>query len=376
MKPHLRSLTESLSSLHDLLQQHWPDLSRVAVALYDDQTDMLHTFAKSSPEFEGLKHYAVPLSSSTSLQTMAHSGEPRVIQDLSLLDSKPSEHSQQITANFKSSYTAPFYLSNKLLGFVFFDAKTSEYFSPELVTQLQTYTRFIESLAVSDVFPVKALIGLLGGRRSNDLVVDQAATPNRLIRIASYLEVLAQSLAEQHGFSDEQIEYMWCYAPLYDIGHVTTPDHVLMSPSLLTGQEYRSIKRHIDQGLEIIDLIEHNVAFQQLQHMDILRGIVTAHQERWDGSGYPEGLRGEAIPIVGRMMAVVDVFDALSSNRIYRKAWPMDEVKAFFQKHRGEKFDPVCVDALLANQDKLQKIATAYQDEMSYMSLLQVERRG
>ena len=213
---------------------------RIAVALYDEQTGMLHTFVRSNLDQLFLNHYSAPLSEIPSLTEIAANGRPRVIKDLSVLRQSRSEHSQVISQNFQSSFTEPFYFNEVLLGFIFYDATQVDYFDQHLEKQLTAYTRLMEALVISDVLPVKTLVGLVETTKEVTRLKD-AETSKHLIRMASYMEIIVIELADQFGFSDEQIEYMWFYAPLHDVGKLAIKDDILLKPGKLTPEEYKTM---------------------------------------------------------------------------------------------------------------------------------------
>jgi len=367
MRNSFRTITEELYSLHQVLMDEWPHLLRIAVALYDEQTGMLHTFTHSNQRASLLNHYSIELNKVPSLQELAEHGKPRVIQDLSVLMACQTVHSQSITEHFKSSYTEPFYLNNTLLGFVFYDASDVNYFNEHLTKQLSAYTRLIESLVVSEVLPVKSLIGLVETAKELTSLRD-SETGKHLIRMASYMEIIVIELAEQFGFTDEQIEFMWLYAPLHDIGKMAIPDEILIKPGILEPDEYRIMQTHVQEGLKFLEIIQKNFNFQPLHHSEMLRDIIGAHHERWNGSGYPLGLKAEAIPVVGRIAAVADVFDALSSDRVYRKSWPVKKVFDYIVENSGVLFDSDCVEALLKNKDRVIKVMNTYKEDVESLA--------
>lgn len=364
LKYYFRSITEELFQLHDKLRKKWPGLSRIAVAIYDNETDILHTFIKSSPDESLLNHYSVQLKDVPSLMELASSGESRIIQNLTVLQQNDSVHSQIISEHFKSSYTEPFYLAGDLLGFIFYDADEYDYFTDELLEHLQTYSRLVESLIVSEILPIKTLVALMNITQEITNLRD-SETGEHLIRMAHYMEIIAIELADEYGFTDEQIEYMWCYAPLHDIGKIVIPDRVLLKPGRHTEEETKIMQTHVTEGLKMIDRMLQNFSFQQFHHIDLLRQIIGSHHEWYDGSGYPNGLKGETIPIVGRIAAVADVFDALISNRVYRDGWSCDQVVDYLHAGKGKQFDPNCVDALIKNKDKIIEISNKFKDTHS-----------
>ena len=361
MKHDFRTITEELYELHQTLLDQWPHLVRIAVALYDDQTGMLHTFVRSDQSQLFLNHYSAPLNEIPSLSEVAANGKPRIIKDLSVLNEARTEHSQVISQNFQSSFTEPFYFNEALLGFIFYDATQVNYFDEHLTNQLTAYTRLMEALVTSDVLPVKTLTALVETTKEVTRLKD-AETNKHLIRMASYMEIIVIELAEKFGFSDEQIEYMWFYAPLHDVGKLAIKDEILMKPGKLTVDQYKTMQTHVNEGLMFLETIEKNFKFQPLHHINILRDLIGAHHERWDGSGYPLSLKGEAIPIVGRIAAVADVFDAVSSDRVYRQAWPIEKALNYLIQNKGILFDPICVDAFIKNKDKVLAVSKKYQE--------------
>ncbi|GAB6068953.1 HD domain-containing protein [Thiomicrorhabdus hydrogeniphila] len=361
MKHNYQSITEELFNLHDSLRKEWPGLCRIAVAIYDDETGYIHTFIKSSLDEALLNHYSAPLKEIPSLVSIAECNQPRLIQDLSILQDHNNVHSKAISHHFKSSYTEPFYLGDTLMGFVFYDADEVDYFSDELLENLDTYSRLVESLIISAILPLKTLVALMATTQEITNLRD-SETGEHLVRMAHNMEIIARELAEQYDLTDEQIEYIWCYAPLHDIGKIVIPDSILLKPGKLTEAETKIMQTHVTEGIKMIDKMLGNFHFQDFHHTHLLKDIVGCHHEWYNGKGYPNGLKGEEIPIVGRIAAVADVFDALISDRVYRKGWPFEEVVKYLQAGKGKQFDPDCVDALLKNEAKIKALLKKCKD--------------
>ena len=357
------SISEELLELHEKILKEWPSLLRVAVALYDKETDMLHTFVRASSGEQLLTHYSYELSKSFSLQAVANTRKPRIIKDLQLLQNAKKEHSEQILEHgFQSSFTIPTYLNEHLLGFIFFDASELDYFTPELQSQLLDYSRLLESMLISEILPIRSLIGIISTTRMITGVRDEE-TGKHLTRMSHYVELIALELAEKYDLSDENIEYMWFYAPLHDIGKIAIPDGILMKPGRLTKPEFEVMKTHVDEGIKMLDMIVKNFDFQQIHHLDILRKIIAEHHEKLDGSGYPKGLKADEISIVGKITAVADVFDALSNRRVYRDSWSIEKTLNYLQENSGTLFDEDCVTAMIKNKERIIKIHDEFQDK-------------
>jgi len=361
VKHNFRSITDELFQLHGSLRKQWPGLCRVAVALYDDETDLIHTFIKSEIGEVLLDHYSVELSSVPSLVKIAELNEPRLVQDLTILQNHNNEHSQVISKHFKSSYTQPFYLGDTLQGFIFYDADALSYFTDDLLASLDMYSHLVESLVVSELLPVKTLVALMTTTQEITNLRD-SETGQHLIRMAYFMELIAIELADKYNISDEQIEYVWCYAPLHDIGKIAIPDSVLLKPGRHTEAETIIMQTHVNEGLKLMDKILASFHFHTFHHIDLLKDIIGTHHEKYDGTGYPNGLKGNDIPIYGRIASVADNFDALISDRVYRKGWTLEAVMNYLNENKGTFFDPDCVNAFIKNEDKVTAILDKFKD--------------
>lgn len=162
-------------------------------------------------------------------------------------------------------------------------------------------------------------------------------TADHLVRMAQY----AKLIAEQLGLAEKEVELLHLAAPMHDVGKIGIPDSILLKPGKLDPDEFDVMKRHTVIGARILSGY-HSPLLQ------VAAAIALAHHERFDGSGYPGGLAGEAIPLVGRITAVADVFDALTTTRPYKRAWPLGEAYDYVTAGAGSHFDPTCVAAFVA----------------------------
>ena len=170
-------------------------------------------------------------------------------------------------------------------------------------------------------------------------------TGAHLERMARYSGLIAESI----GLSDEDVRMIEAAAPLHDIGKISVPDVILNKPGALTDEETAVMRRHPVMGYEV--LRDSPSRFVQVGAEIALR-----HHERWDGSGYPDGLVGENIPLSARIVAIADVLDALTTKRPYKPAWSMDDALKYLKDHSGTMFDPQLVDALLKNAERADEI--------------------
>jgi putative two-component system response regulator len=190
-------------------------------------------------------------------------------------------------------------------------------------------------------------------------------TGNHIRRTQNYVKVLAKQLQRNARFADvltdDLIEMLYKSAPLHDIGKVGIPDSILLKPGKLTPEEFEIMKTHTTLGRDAI-LAAEGLIHAPSTFLKLAREIAHYHQEKWDGSGYPEKLAGEAIPVSARLMAVADVYDALISRRVYKPPFPREKAVAIIREGRGSHFDPDMVDAFLEVEEEFNAIAERYMD--------------
>jgi putative two-component system response regulator len=191
-------------------------------------------------------------------------------------------------------------------------------------------------------------------------------TGNHINRTQYYVGTLAEKLRDHPKFSsfldnDEIIETLPKTATLHDIGSVGIPDRIFLKPGRLTPEEFEIMKGHTTRGLSFILDAESGLG-AEIPFLKYAKEIVYSHHEKWDGSGYPQGLSGEAIPISARIMAIADVYDALISHRIYKSAIKHDQAVKLITENKGTQFDPDIVDAFIEVHEEFQRIAYSYAD--------------
>jgi putative two-component system response regulator len=195
-------------------------------------------------------------------------------------------------------------------------------------------------------------------------------TGNHLRRTQHYVRVLAEHLQRHPHFSlaltRTNIEIICKSAPLHDIGKVGIPDQILLKPGRLTADEFEVMKTHTTLGREAIEKAEQEVG-RSAPFLAFAKEIACSHQEKWDGSGYPEGLAGDHIPIAARLMAVADVYDALISARPYKTPMTHEEASTIIAEGRGTHFDPDIVDAFLHLRHEFRNIAERFRDGVAQL---------
>ena len=193
-------------------------------------------------------------------------------------------------------------------------------------------------------------------------------TGNHIRRTQHYVYILAEALRDHPRFrdqlSDEIIQLLFKSAPLHDVGKVATPDAILLKPGKLTPDEWVLMKQHCEYGRNAILQAEKALGgVTDASFLQYASEIAYGHHERWDGSGYPQGLVGDAIPLSARLMAIADVYDALISRRVYKQPIPHQEAIQMMLAERGRHFDPDIVDALEKVADRFAEIAQNFRDE-------------
>ena len=185
----------------------------------------------------------------------------------------------------------------------------------------------------------------------SELEVAQAETVRRLSMAVEFRDEdtgahierigrLSAQLAEELGLDPAYCNRLSYASPLHDVGKVAIPDAILLKPGPLTPSERAIVETHAEEGHRLLSRSSSSI-------LDLAASIALSHHEKWDGSGYPRGLAGEEIPVEGRIVAVTDVFDALTSDRVYRKAYGKDEAIAMMKSQRGRHFDPILLDAFM-----------------------------
>ncbi len=176
-------------------------------------------------------------------------------------------------------------------------------------------------------------------------------TGNHVMRMAKYSRLIAERL----DLPEDQCQVIEVAAPMHDIGKIGIPDRILLKPGRLTADEFEIMKAHTRIGYEILK-------GSPSKYLQMGARIALGHHERYDGGGYPAGLAGEAIPLAARIVAVADVYDALTTERPYKRPWRVDDAVKLLRQERGGHFDPACVDAFTRNLDQVVEIQARCHD--------------
>lgn len=228
--------------------------------------------------------------------------------------------------------------------------------------------RIRENLMIQDI-SLCALAQLAETRDSD--------TGKHILRTQAYVKALAQKLQSHPRFSSEldelHLSRIVKASPLHDIGKVGIPDHILLKPGKLTIEEWEIMKNHcriggnvirhaIDKAKVSTKEADFETSPESLVFLEVAYDIATSHHERWDGTGYPDGLAGQAIPLSARLMALADVFDAMTTPRVYKKPWSTDEAAQLISEQKGKQFDPDIVEAFESIRETFENIQQALSD--------------
>jgi HD-GYP domain-containing protein (c-di-GMP phosphodiesterase class II) len=358
------SLDEKLATIHEVLYVQIGFVDRISVVAYDPASDLLKTFLASSPGRNNLVRYEARLAHSPSLAEILQAGRPRVVKDLELFRQGRHVHTKVIAEEgYHWSYTVPMYFDGSFWGFIFFNSRSPDTLDESALRALDVYAHLISAIVTAEMLAVRILAAAV--KTAHDMVhFRDPETGSHIDRMARYSRLIAQHLAATGvaDLDDEAIERIFEFAPLHDIGKLALPDRILLKPDRLSEAERDEMKQHTVRGLEMIDAIVHNFGLEHLDGLDLLRHIAESHHEKMDGSGYPHRLHDTEIPLEARIIAVADVFDALTSPRPYKPSWTNEEAFAWLRKLARSKFDQDCVDALLYNAKKVKEIQAQFRD--------------
>lgn len=359
-----QGLAERLACFHDEVKQEFEGVNRISITIYDPSTDLLKSFVDSSEGPNPFEHTVARLSDLKPLAILARTGARRVVHDLSNhASSMPAHLKRLLKAGYLSSYTVPIIHKANFHGFVFFNSFQPHYFTPEVLMRLKPMAEVVSLQTVMDLDAVRMIQAAVRTVRQISRARDEE-TGAHLERMARYTRLIAQRLAPRRGMSDEWVEFLYQFAPLHDVGKIGVPDHILLKPGRLDISEFEIMKGHVAKGVEIVDTMADTFRIGGAPYVQILRNVVAHHHEAIDGSGYPKALSGADVSLEGRIVAVADVFDALTSVRPYKPAWSTADAMAFLTEQAGAKFDPDAVDILRRSQAAIADIQSQFAEAL------------
>lgn len=292
----------------------------------------------------------------TSLVNVIKTGKPRIINDLEkYTEGRTLKMYNKIIldAGIRSSITLPIKHNNEAVGIIFFSSKNKNSYTEEHAQFLMTIANsisiaFEKNIFIKDII-LSSIIGLAKLAESRD-----EDTGDHLNRMSTYSETIAELLYKKSKYRElitpEFIDDIEKFSPLHDIGKVGIADKILLKPGKLTYEEFEEMKKHTTYGAEVLRAANKNISKEGISLFKLGIEIAENHHEKWDGSGYPKGLKAEEIPLSARIVAVADVFDALTSRRPYKEPFPLDATLNMLSEGSGKHFDPEIIRIVLENK--------------------------
>lgn len=378
----LLELIENLNkniSFEDLLDYIYNNFSEfipyshIGIALLKDNGKVLEaSYGISAPSINDLPKKLVGIRaklSDTSLGNIVNNGIPRVINDLEKYtqNSTAIYNKILIEAGIKSSISLPLKINGKPVGVIFFSSIYSNIYKPEHIKFLKTLSSSISIGFNKSIFIDELLYSTLLALTKMAEERDEE-TGDHLERIKKYSLKIAESLLEENVY-ENQITYGFLkdierFSPMHDIGKVGIRDSILLKHGKLSEEEFEEMKKHTVYGADVLRIAEKNIVKYNKSMFTMGIQIAESHQEKWDGTGYPYQLSGTDIPLSARIVAVADVFDALTSQRPYKKAFSFRESFDMVVKERGKHFDPKIIDVFIKHRDDIFQIYKGFTDNI------------
>lgn len=356
-------VSDKLNYLHEVVNARLPFINRIAVALYDAKTDLLKTYVHSSHGTIPIIHHQAKLSESHSLQEILRLGRPRVINDIAHYSNDNHQQSRQLSVQgYEASYTTPMYHKGNFIGFLFFNSSEKGVFNDETLHTLDLFGHLLALTVIHDLANFQVLVAALNTVKEISHHRD-SETGSHLDRMSRYARLIARSIAPKYDLSDEFVEQIFMYSPLHDIGKIAIPDSILLKSGALTCDEYLIMQSHTTKGRHIVDAMLDYFGMSDIEGAEMLRNIAELHHEMLSGNGYPHGLCGEDIPLEARIIAVADIFDALTSDRPYKHAWSNQQAVTKLNELAGTQLDKDCVEALLDNMSEVEEIQVLFRED-------------
>jgi two-component system, response regulator RpfG len=356
-------LVRRLEGIHARIIAIEPAISRLAFAVYQPQNDLLSTYVSHNSSGRSLCFYDRRLATIPSLVALRDQRQCRVIDDLKIELSPTTPHSRWLLEQgWCSSFTLPLFQSERLLGFLFLNAQRAGVFSDALLERLEPHLELLGALIQAELAAIESL------RAAVRLALQMTGlrdpeTGAHVERVSLYSRLIAMKLGRRRGLPSDFAEDLYLFAALHDVGKVGIPDRILRKPGPLDPEERRTMDSHVIRGMDLVEQLITGLHLVADPKMELLRAVVAGHHEKLDGSGYPRGLQAEQIPLEARIVAVADIYDALSQPRSYKLSMPEDQVQQILHEMAAAgQIDPDCVNVLLAAREQRQAIAAAYSD--------------
>ncbi len=339
--------------------------THIGIALLRDNGKVLEaSYGISDPSLNDLPKKLIGLRaeiSATSLERIVRDGTPRVINDLEKYTKHKDASYNKILleAGIKSSITLPLKVNDKPIGIIFFSNVTPNIYKEEHIDFLKTLSNSIAISLNKNIFIDEMLYSTLLALAKMAEARDED-TADHLDRMTAYATKITEFLLQDKVYEDEItipfLKGIERFSPMHDIGKVGVKDGILLKRGKLTAEEFEEMKKHVAYGADVLRTAESNIVKQRQSMFKMGIEIVEGHHEKWDGTGYPYKRSGTDIPLSARIVAVADVFDALTSKRSYKEAFSFEDSINYIIDGSGRHFDPKIIDSLKRNVDEFYKL--------------------
>ncbi|HEX3025847.1 MAG TPA: HD domain-containing phosphohydrolase [Clostridia bacterium] len=352
-----------LKSIYNNFFEYLP-YTHIGVSLIDNDSQTIRaSYAVSSKIHGSLKNkligFQIPVNE-TSLGKILKSGKPRVINDLEqyLQGREIKDYNRMLLdSGIKSSITFPLINNGIPIGIIFFSSNKTNVYNQEHINFLRTLANSLmlslEKDILMDDMIISSTLAMATLTEERDL-----DTGEHLYRMKRYSRFLADLLLSEKVYPEiidaDFISSIERFSPLHDIGKVAIRDSILLKPGKLTQKEFEIMKTHTTYGANVLKMADENLIKLGRSVFKMGIEIAEGHHEKWDGNGYPYGKKGSEIPLSARIVAVADVFDALTSKRSYKPAYSFEESVSIIAGEKGKQFDPVIIDVFLKDIDKFE----------------------
>lgn len=369
------SFMEILSYINTAFSTFIP-FNYIGIALMSNDKKMIKaSYGVSDGTIVGLPEKVLDVAwyvSETSLGKVIDSGEARIINDLEeyCMNKQVKQYNHiLLEAGVKASIALPLKVNKEPVGMIFFSSTKKNVYTKEHAKLLGTLANSIaislnKNILTNDIiFSSILALAKLSEARDED-------TGEHMERMAKYSRLITRLLYEEELFTDvitlEYIQKIEEFSPLHDIGKVAIMDDILLKPGKLTDAEYAEMKKHALFGGHVLRVADQNLHDKGNSLFTIGIEIAEGHHEKWDGTGYPYGKRGEEIPLSARIVAIADVFDALTSRRPYKEAFTLDASFDIIEKGKGKHFDPVIAEVVLNNRHRIEELYFKFNKNKKY----------
>ena len=356
-------LKEKTRLIREDLNHSYPFIHRLSIALYHPDRGVIQTHVYDEDIDTHIHNYEAVLCECKSLNALVKKETERIVNDISIFDKGKHKHSALIRqAGYLSSVTIPLLIEGHLLGFLFANSREKNVFADGVVQQLRLVAMIFTLLLHQNSEKMQVLKSTIESMKMVSFGRDPETAAHQQ-RMASYSLLIARNVVATYKLTDLVISYIYLYAPLHDLGKLMIADDILLKAGPLSDDEFQIMQGHTNQGDELAAKLINVYQLSEMPFISMLRAIIRWHHEKMDGSGYPDGLQRAKIPVAARVVAVADIFDALTSVRPYKEAWTNEDAFAELKKLAGSKLDGNCVNALMTEKQQILEIQKRFKEK-------------